>query len=100
MKDGNKNNIIVFNRLKDGYSRSTIKGSSTSYMYDILSNSINRTVWNKICQKTICKILGHMKSVVCVEKGHTNTLGDFEVSLCKLCRCRVLFYERHKNERY
>ena len=82
-----------YKRIPTGYYRIKSKNDRDSFMFDILGNKVNRDIWKKLCQWTICKIFDHSPGKICIEKGYTKEIGTFELTLCDRCRAKVLFYE-------
>lgn len=80
-------------KLKNGYMRAEHPYSSKRFMFDMLCTKMNRTWWNRLIENTICLLFRHKQGFLTVEKGYTNTLGYFEVTLCDRCRCGIVFYE-------
>lgn len=82
-----------YKRLPTGYYRHKSIGDKDNYMFDILSNKANRSIWQRVWAKTICLVIGHVRGKICVEKGYTKERGTFELILCDRCRARILQYE-------
>lgn len=86
----------LYEKLRTGYRRYKPYVSMTPYMYKILSQTCNRGWWRRVLELSICKrVLGHVNDKhMTIERGYTNENGTYEITLCKRCRCRVVFYEK------
>jgi hypothetical protein len=82
-----------YKRLPTGYCRCKSTNDKDSYIFDILSNKLNRSIWQRVLTKTVCLVIGHIKGKICVAKGYTKEKGTFELILCDRCRAGILFYE-------
>lgn len=82
-----------YKRLSTGYCRTKSVNDKDDFIFNILGDKVNRGLLKKLCQWTICKIFGHSRGGVCVEKGYTKERGAFELTLCDRCKSKVLFYE-------
>lgn len=87
----------IFDRIKGGYVRSKHIADKDVFVLQTLSNASNRSIWRKLCQKTVCKLFKHAESQICVQKGYSNERGNFRVVLCKWCFNSILFYEGRKH---
>lgn len=84
---------MIYTKIRGGYVRYTLLNHKNTFIFNVLGDNVNRNTCQKIYQRTFCRVVGHMKSDVCIEKGFTNNRGAFEIALCKVCKCKVLFYE-------
>jgi hypothetical protein len=95
MKGGGRkeDNMWYYKKVNGGYIRKRSIEDSNAFIFDMLANEINRSMWHKICQKVVCSLLGHRKSSICVAKGYIPKYGNFELVLCDRCMGKVVFYE-------
>jgi hypothetical protein len=85
-------------KLRNGYVRSVGQYSDKRFMFDMLCTKMNRNWWYQLLEYTVCKVFKHKASFLTVEKGYTEKLGTFEITLCDRCRCGIMFYEGKNNE--
>jgi hypothetical protein len=83
----------IYSKIRGGYVRVKLLSHADNFMFDILGSDLNRSILNKICERTFCKMLGHISNKIHVNKGYTVDRGAFEIGLCDRCKAKVLYYE-------
>lgn len=81
-------------KMNGGYARVKAEADKDTFIYNMLSSERNRSVWRKLIRNIWCMPFGHKKDSIVVMKGFKNEIGNFQISFCKYCRCKLTVLER------
>ena len=80
-------------KTHDGYVRYKPYGDKDRFVFDTLTNDVNRAWWRKVYRWLVCKPLGHTMDNLIVRKGWSTEYGTYEIRMCAWCRSKVMFCE-------